>query len=116
MRNPAWSHEHATENEQPLPGYGESQPGPSDAEGLKVSSKSQPSLVAGAIAGLIRSGKCVQLQAIGAGAVNQTVKAIATARNYLLADGIDIICTPAFAEVEIEGRQRTAIFVYVEPR
>lgn len=85
-------------------------------EVLKVSAKSQPNMVAGAIAGLIRSGSSVQLQAIGAGAVNQTVKSVATARNYLIPDGIDIICTPSFVEVDLDGRLRTAISIYVEAR
>lgn len=81
---------------------------------LKVSARSQPSMLAGAIAGVLRSGDVAQLQAIGAGAVNQAVKAIATARTYLEADDIDLMCIPAFTQVELEGEQRTAISIRVE--
>lgn len=81
---------------------------------LKVSARSQPSMLAGAIAGVLRSGDIAQLQAIGAGAVNQAVKAIATARTYLEADDIDLMCIPAFTQVELEGEQRTAISIRVE--
>jgi len=81
---------------------------------LKVSARSQPSMLAGAIAGVLRSGDIAQLQAIGAGAVNQAVKAIATARTYLEDDDIDLMCLPAFTQVELEGKQRTAISIRVE--
>ncbi len=81
---------------------------------LKVSARSQPSMLAGAIAGVLRSGDIAQLQAIGAGAVNQAVKGIATARTYLEADDIDLMCIPAFTQVELEGEQRTAISIRVE--
>lgn len=76
---------------------------------LKVSSKSNPNAVAGAIAGLMRETEKVELQAIGAGAINQTVKAIAIARSFVAANGINLICIPAFAEVDIENEDRTAI-------
>ena len=81
---------------------------------LKVSARSQPSMLAGAIAGVLRSGDIAQLQAIGAGAVNQAVKAIATARTYLEADDIDLMCIPEFTQVILEGEQRTAISIRVE--
>ena len=83
---------------------------------LKVSAKSRSSAVAGAIAGVVRESGRAEAQAIGAGAVNQTVKAVAIARGFLALDGIDVICIPAFTEVEIEGKGRTAMKMTVEPR
>lgn len=83
---------------------------------LKVSVRSRPSAVAGAIAGIVREGGRAEAQAIGAGAINQAVKAVAIARNYLALDGIDVICIPAFTQVSIEGQQRTAIKLIVERR
>jgi stage V sporulation protein S len=83
---------------------------------LKVSARSRSTAVAGAIAGTIRESGRAEVQAIGAGAVNQAVKAVAIARGYLALDGIDVVCIPAFTEVEIEGQERTAIRLVVEPR
>ena len=83
---------------------------------LKVSSKSAPNSVAGAIAGVVRETGMVELQAVGAGAANQAIKAVAIARGYLAPAGTDIICIPAFASVIIEGEERTAIKLIVEPR
>jgi stage V sporulation protein S len=83
---------------------------------LKVSSSSRTSAVAGAIAGVVREHQRAEVQAIGAGAVNQAVKAIAIARGYLLEDGIDIVCIPEFTTVDISGKERTAIRLVVEPR
>jgi stage V sporulation protein S len=83
---------------------------------IKVSANSRTSAVAGAIAGVIRENKHAEVQAIGAGAVNQSVKAVVLARNYLSSEGVDIICSPAFVEIEIEGKVRTAIKLTVEPR
>jgi len=83
---------------------------------IKVSAKSRSTAVAGAIAGVIREKSRAEVQAIGAGAVNQAVKAVAIARGFLTLDGIDVICVPAFTEVEIEGKERTAIKLTVEPR
>ena len=85
-------------------------------EVLKVSSKSAPNSVAGAVAGVIRETGSVELQAVGAGATNQAIKAVAIARGYLAPGGIDVICIPAFASVIIEGEERTAIKLIVEPR
>ena len=82
---------------------------------LKVSSKSNPKAVAGALAGVIREEGKVELQAIGAGAVNQTVKAIAIARGFTASSGIDLVCIPAFVDIEIEGEERTAIKFLVKP-
>lgn len=83
---------------------------------IKVSARSRSTSVAGAIAGVIREQKRAEVQAIGAGAVNQAVKAVAIARGYLALDGLDVICIPAFAEVDIDGQERTAVKLIVEPR
>lgn len=83
---------------------------------LKVSSKSSPNSVAGAIAGVIRSAGKVEVQAVGAGAANQALKAVAIARGYLAPVGIDLVCIPAFANVNIDGEDRTAIKLIVETR
>ncbi|MFP4198480.1 MAG: stage V sporulation protein S [Halanaerobium sp.] len=85
-------------------------------EELKVSSHSDPKAVAGALAAVIREEKKVELQAVGAGAVNQTIKAIAISRGYVAPNGMDLIMIPAFAEIEIDGEERTAIKFFVEPR
>jgi stage V sporulation protein S len=83
---------------------------------IKVSSSSRTSAVAGAIAGVFRENHHVDVQAIGAGAVNQAVKALVLARGYLAEDGFDVICMPEFADVEIEGNVRTAVKLVVESR
>lgn len=83
---------------------------------IKVSAASRTSAVAGAIAGVVREHKRAEVQAIGAGAVNQAIKATAIARGYLHEDGLDVICIPEFTSVEIEGKERTAIKLTVEPR
>ena len=83
---------------------------------LKVSSKSAPNSVAGAVAGVIREMGSVELQAVGAGAANQAIKAIAIARGYLAPSGIDIICIPALDCVTIDGEERTVIELIVWPR
>lgn len=83
---------------------------------IKVSAKSRSTAVAGAIAGVIREHRYAEVQAIGAGAVNQAVKALAIARGYLSRDEIDIVFTPFFTEVSIDGQERTAVRFAVEPR
>jgi len=83
---------------------------------IKVSARSRSTAVAGAIAGVVRESNRAEVQSIGAGAVNQAVKAVAIARGYLALDGIDVVCIPSFTEVEIEGQERTAIRMVVEPR
>ncbi len=83
---------------------------------IKVSGSSRTSAVAGAIAGVFRENKRAEVQAIGAGAVNQAVKAVVLARGYLREDGYDIICAPEFSDVEIEGKVRTAVKLVVESR
>lgn len=83
---------------------------------LKVSSKSNPNSVAGAIAGVIREKGIAEVQSVGAGALNQTVKAIAIARGFLAPLGIELVCSPAFSEIKIDGEIRTAIRMIVEPK
>lgn len=83
---------------------------------LKVSSKSSPASVAGAIAGMIKDGRTVDIQAVGAGAVNQAVKAIAISRGFLSPCGVEVVCVPSFADIVIDGEYRTAIRFSVEPR
>lgn len=87
-----------------------------NGEVLKVSARSRPSAVAGAIAGVVRESGRAEVQAIGAGATNQAVKAVAIARDYLLETGIEAICLPAFIDVMIDNEDRTAIRLIVEPR
>ena len=82
---------------------------------IKVSAASRTSAVAGAIAGIVREHHRAEIQAIGAGAVNQAVKALILATGYLRLDGIHVICVPEFAEVTIEDKVRTAIKLVVEP-
>jgi len=83
---------------------------------IKVSGTSRTSAVAGAIAGVFRENKRVEVQAIGASAINQAVKAMALARGYLANDGYDIIFMPEFVDVQIEDKVRTAIKFTVEAR
>jgi len=83
---------------------------------IKVSATSRTSAVAGAIAGVVREHKRAEVQAIGAGAVNQAVKALVLATGYLKNDGINVVCVPEFVEVDIEGNIRTAVKLVVEPR
>jgi stage V sporulation protein SpoVS len=85
-------------------------------EVLKVSARSRPSAVAGAIAGVVREAGRAEVQAIGAGATNQAVKAVAIARDYLRETGIEAVCVPAFIDVTIDNEDRTAIRLVVEPR
>ena len=80
-------------------------------EVLKISSKSNPNSVAGAIA-----GERAEMQAIGAGALNQAIKAVAIARGFVAPTGVDLVCVPAFAEVQVEGEDRTGIKIVVESR
>lgn len=90
--------------------------GERSGEVLKVSARSRPSAVAGAIAGVVRESGRAEVQAIGAGATNQAVKAVAIARDYLRETGIEAICLPAFIDVLIDNEDRTAIRLVVEPR
>lgn len=83
---------------------------------VKVSANSRTAAVAGAIAGVMRERHYVEVQSIGAGAVNQAVKAIVLAKSYLINDGIDIVCIPEFVDITIEEKVRTAIKFVVIPK
>lgn len=85
-------------------------------EVLKVSAKSIPNSVAGAIAAVVRESGTTEIQAIGAAAINQAVKAIAIARGFLAPSGINLICIPAFVDISIDGQERTALKFILEPR
>lgn len=85
------------------------------AETLRVSATSDPGKVAGAIAGVIRDAGRVELSAIGAGAVNQAVKAIGIARGYVAPSGLNLVCIPSFVDLEVNGEERTAIRFDVRP-
>jgi stage V sporulation protein S len=85
-------------------------------EVLKVSSKSSPNAVAGAMASVLRQVGAVEVQVVGAGALNQAVKAMAIARGFVVPSGIDLICVPNFADIEIDGQSRTALRLLVEHR
>ena len=83
---------------------------------LKVSANSQPKSVAGAIAAIARNNKEIEIETIGAGAVNQAVKSIAIARGYVAPNGIELICTPAFSQIDVDGELKTSIKFVVEKR
>ena len=85
-------------------------------EVLKVSSKSKPNSVAGALVNAFREKQTVEIQAVGAGSLNQAIKAIAIARGYVAPTGKDLICIPAFSDIMIDGEERTAIKLIVESR
>ncbi|KAB2954440.1 stage V sporulation protein S [Heliorestis acidaminivorans] len=85
-------------------------------EGLKVSAQSNPKSVAGALAAILREKGRAEIQAVGAGAVNQAIKAIAIARGFVAPNGINLVTIPAFVEIAIEGEERTAIKFIIEPR
>lgn len=85
-------------------------------EPLKVAAKSDPKKVAGALANYLDEKERVELQAVGAGAVNQGIKAIAIARGYVAPGGLDLVCVPAFKEITIDEDERTAIKLIVSPR
>ncbi len=83
---------------------------------LKVSSKSNPNSVAGALAGIIREQGSAEMQTVGAGALNQAIKAVAIARGFIAPAGLELTCIPAFTDIEINGEERTAIRLFVESR
>jgi stage V sporulation protein S len=85
-------------------------------EVLKVSAQSNPKSVAGALTAVLRERGTAEVQAVGAGAVNQAVKAIAITRGFIAPSGIDLVSVPAFVEITIDGEERTAIKFIVEPR
>jgi len=83
---------------------------------LKVSSKSNPNSVAGALANVLRERGKAEIQAIGAGALNQSIKAVAIARGFVAPSGLDLICIPAFTDIMIDNEERTAMKLIIEPR
>lgn len=83
---------------------------------LKVSGRSKPNSVAGALAGVIKETGRAEMQVVGAGALNQAIKATAIARGFMAPSGVDLVCVPAFSEVEINGEARTAIKLIIEKR
>jgi stage V sporulation protein S len=83
---------------------------------LRVSAKSKPNTVAGAIAGVIREKGAVEVQTVGAGALNQAIKAVAIARGFMAPSGVELVCIPSFSDIEIDGAERTAIRLLVMPR
>ncbi len=85
-------------------------------EQLKVSTRSNPNSVAGAMAGVVRSQGAVEVQVVGAGALNQAIKAIAIARGYVSDSGVDLVCVPSFVDITISGERRTAIRLHIECR
>jgi stage V sporulation protein S len=85
-------------------------------EVLKVAATSKPVLVAGAIAGVIRTRSRVEIHAIGAGAVNQAIKAIAISRGYVTPTGLELVCIPSFIDLSLDGQERTGIRLLVEVR
>ncbi len=85
-------------------------------EVLKVSAASSPKSVAGALTAVLRENGRAEVQAVGAGAVNQAVKAIAITRGFVAPNGIDLVMIPAFVEIDIDGETRTAIKFAIEPR
>ncbi len=85
-------------------------------EVLKVAAKSNPNSVAGALAGILRERDEVEVQAIGAGALNQAIKAVAIARGFVAPSGINLVCIPAFVDIQIDGQERTAIKLIISRR
>ena len=83
---------------------------------LKVSSKSSPNSIAGALAGVVREKGSAELQAVGAGAINQAVKAVAIASGFVAPAGVDLICIPAFTDIQINGEEKTALKIIVQPK
>ena len=85
-------------------------------EALKVSARSNPNSVAGAMAGVLRRTRAVEVLVVGAAALNQAMKAVAIARTHVQADGLDAVCIPSFVDVDIDGEQRTGILLRIEHR
>ncbi|MEG2310749.1 MAG: stage V sporulation protein S [Clostridia bacterium] len=83
---------------------------------LKISAKSSPNAIAGAIAGLVKENGRAEMQAIGAGAINQAVKAVAIARGFVAPSGVELVCSPAFTSVVIDSEDKTGIKFLVEPK
>lgn len=98
------------------PRYSNASQGGTKVEVLRVKADSNPNRVAGALAGVIRQKGSAEIQTIGAGALNQAVKALAIARGFMAPSGVDLICRPAFADIIVDGQERTAIRLMIEPK
>ena len=85
-------------------------------ETLKVSSKSNPNSVAGALANVLKDSNSVEIQAVGAGALNQAIKSIIICRGFVAPSGKNLVCTPAFTDITIDGDERTAIKLIIEAK
>ena len=85
-------------------------------EVLRVGSKSSPNSVAGALTAVLKENGSAELQVIGAGALNQAIKAVAIARGFVAPGGMDLVCVPAFTDIQVNGEERTAIKLLIEPR
>ena len=83
---------------------------------IKVGSKSNPNSVAGALANILREKESVEIQTIGAGSLNQSIKAVAIARGFVAPSGKNLVCTPTFADIEVDGEEKTAIKLIVEAK
>lgn len=83
---------------------------------LKVGSKSNPNSVAGALSNLLKEKRNIEIQAIGAGALNQAIKAVAIARGFVAPTGLNLVCIPAFTDIVIDGEERTAIKLIIEAK
>lgn len=83
---------------------------------LKVSSKSNPNSVAGALANVFREKGTVEIQAVGAGALNQAIKAVAIARGFIAPSGKNLVCIPGFQDISIDGEEKTAIKLIIEAK
>lgn len=83
-------------------------------EKLKISSQSNPNSIAGAIAGLLRDNKKIEMQLIGAGALNQAIKGVAIARGFVAPSGVDLVCIPSFVSIIIDGEEKTGIKIVVK--
>jgi stage V sporulation protein S len=87
-----------------------------DVAGCVCPAVPTPNSVAGAIAGIVRESGSVEVLVVGAGALNQCVKAIASARGFVIASGIDLVCVPSFADIELDGERRTAKRLIIDDR
>ena len=111
-----WSTQHNSIEQQDTPVNKEEHSTSPRREVLRVTSKSDPKSVAGAVAAILRNGETVEIYAIGAAAVNQVIKLLAVARGYVAPNGIDMIFIPAFSQIEVDGKEKTCIKFFVEGR
>ncbi len=85
-------------------------------EHMKVASSSSPASVAGAISSIMRTQKSLDIDTVGAGSLNQAIKALAIARGYLAPSGIELTMYPTFREITIEGKEKTAVRLHIEKK